>query len=97
MFPQWKASIRITRPRRSDRPFDDNAPFSALAFKIMTDPFVGQLTFIRIYSGNSSRATPYYTLTRPQTSALDACSKMHANKREEITTFMAGDICAASD
>src|SRR5689334_15903134 len=77
------------------RPAEDNAPFSALAFKIMTDPFVGQLTFIRVYSGVLNAGTSVYNATKGKTERIGRLLKMHANKREEIKEVYAGDIAAA--
>jgi elongation factor G len=77
-----------------DRPADDKAPFSALAFKIMTDPFVGQLTFIRVYSGRLQQGDSVYISGRSRTERIGRLLKMHANKREDITEIYAGDICA---
>jgi len=77
-----------------DRPADDNAPFSALAFKIMTDPYVGQLTFIRVYSGHLKTGDSVYISGRSRTERIGRLLKMHANKREDITEIYAGDICA---
>ncbi|MGB7556489.1 MAG: elongation factor G, partial [Candidatus Korobacteraceae bacterium] len=76
------------------RPADDNAPFSALAFKIMTDPFVGQLTFIRVYSGHLKQGDSVLISGRSRTERIGRLLKMHANKREDITEIYAGDICA---
>ena len=78
-----------------ERPAADAAPFSALAFKIMTDPFVGQLTFIRIYSGVLVAGSSVYNATKRRTERVGRLLKMHANKREEIKQVYAGDICAA--
>jgi elongation factor G len=78
-----------------ERPAADNAPFSALAFKIMTDPFVGQLTFIRVYSGVMTSGSSVYNATKQKTERLGRLLKMHANKREEIKEVYAGDIAAA--
>jgi elongation factor G len=77
------------------RPAADDAPFSALAFKIMTDPFVGQLTFIRVYSGVLNAGTSIYNATKGKTERVGRLLKMHANKREEIKDVYAGDIAAA--
>jgi elongation factor G len=77
------------------RPSDDNAPFSALAFKIMTDPFVGQLTFIRVYSGVLNAGSSAYNATKGKHERIGRLLKMHANKREEIKEVYAGDIAAA--
>jgi elongation factor G len=76
------------------RPADDSAPFSALAFKIMTDPFVGQLTFIRVYSGHLKQGDSVLISGRSRTERIGRLLKMHANKREDITEIYAGDICA---
>jgi len=76
------------------RPADDKAPFSALAFKIMTDPFVGQLTFIRVYSGHLKTGDSVLNSGRQKSERIGRLLKMHANKREEINEIFAGDICA---
>ena len=78
-----------------ERPAKDDSPFSALAFKIMTDPFVGQLAFIRIYSGVLKSGASIYNSTKGRTERVGRLLKMHANKREEIKEVYAGDICAA--
>jgi len=78
-----------------DRPASDEAPFSALAFKIMTDPFVGQLTFFRVYSGVLTSGGSIYNSTKQRTERIGRLLKMHANKREEIKEVYAGDIAAA--
>jgi elongation factor G len=78
-----------------ERPAADDAPFSALAFKIMTDPFVGQLTFIRVYSGVMTSGSSVFNSTKQKTERLGRLLKMHANKREEIKEVYAGDIAAA--
>jgi elongation factor G len=74
---------------------DDNEPFSALAFKIMADPFVGQLTFIRVYSGQLETGDTVLNVRTGKTERIGRLLKMHANKREEISEIFAGDICAA--
>ena len=74
---------------------DDNEPFSALGFKIMTDPFVGQLIFIRNYSGTLKTGDSVLNPRTRKTERIGRLLKMHANKREEITEILAGDICAA--
>jgi len=76
------------------RKAEDNEPFSALAFKIMTDPFVGQLTFVRIYSGQLKTGDSVYNPRRQRSERIGRLLKMHANKREEISEIYAGDICA---
>jgi len=73
----------------------DNEPFSALAFKIMADPFVGQLTFIRVYSGQLKSGDSVLNSGRGRTERIGRLLKMHANKREDINEILAGDICAA--
>src|SRR4051812_36534480 len=78
-----------------ERPASDSAPFSALAFKLMTDPFVGQLTFIRVYSGVLTSGSSVYNSTKQRTERVGRLLKMHANKREEIKEVYAGDIAAA--
>jgi elongation factor G len=78
-----------------ERPASDDAPFSALAFKIMTDPFVGQLCFIRVYSGVMASGASVYNATKEKTERVGRLLKMHANKREEIKEVYAGDIAAA--
>jgi elongation factor G len=74
---------------------DDKEPFAALGFKIMTDPFVGQLIFIRVYSGQLKTGDSVLNPRTGKTERIGRLLKMHANKREEITEIMAGDICAA--
>src|SRR5207237_5323855 len=78
-----------------ERPSKDEAPFAALAFKIMTDPFVGQLTFFRVYSGVLTSGASVYNATKQRTERIGRLLKMHANKREEIKEVYAGDIAAA--
>ena len=77
------------------RSADDTEPFSALAFKIMTDPFVGQLTFFRVYSGVLASGSYVYNSTKGKRERIGRILKMHANKREEIKEVYAGDIAAA--
>ena len=77
------------------RKADDKEPFSALAFKIMADPFVGQLTFIRVYSGQLKTGDSVLNVRTGKTERIGRLLKMHANKREEISEILAGDICAA--
>src|SRR5690349_12096952 len=78
-----------------ERKASDDAPFAALAFKLMTDPFVGQLTFIRVYSGVLTSGSSVYNSTKQRTERVGRLLKMHANKREEIKEVYAGDIAAA--
>ena len=77
------------------RPADDKGPFSALAFKVMTDPFVGQLTFFRVYSGFAETGAHVLNTTKGKKERFGRLLKMHANKREEIKQVYAGDIAAA--
>jgi len=77
------------------RPADDKGPFAALAFKIMTDPFVGQLTFFRVYSGIAESGAHIYNATKGKKERFGRLLKMHANKREEIKEVYSGDIAAA--
>jgi elongation factor G len=78
-----------------ERKAADDEPFSALAFKIMTDPFVGQLTFFRVYSGVLNSGSTVYNATKQRSERIGRLLKMHANKREEIKEVYAGDIAAA--
>ena len=75
-----------------DRPSDDNAPFSALAFKIMTDPYVGRLSFVRVYSGTLSTGTSVLNSTKGQKERIGRILQMHANHREDIEIIYSGDI-----
>ena len=78
-----------------ERKTSDEEPFAALAFKIMTDPFVGQLCFFRVYSGVLSSGSYVYNSTKGKKERIGRLLKMHANKREEIKEVYAGDIAAA--
>ena len=73
---------------------DDNAPFSGLAFKIATDPFVGRLSFVRVYSGILNTGTAVLNSTKHQRERIGRILQMHANHREDIECCYAGDICA---
>jgi elongation factor G len=77
-----------------ERPVADAVPFAALAFKIMTDPFVGKLTYIRVYSGVLGAGTYVYNSTKDKRERVGRLLQMHANKREEIEEVRAGDIAA---
>ena len=77
------------------RPADDNAPFSALAFKIMTDPYVGQLTFLRVYSGLLNSGDTVLNSTKDNKERIGRLLQMHANERKEIKFVESGDIAAA--
>ena len=76
------------------RKADDNEKFSALAFKLMTDPFVGQLTFVRVYSGVLSKGDTVYNPVRGKKERIGRIVQMHANNREEVDEIRAGDIAA---
>jgi elongation factor G len=78
-----------------ERKASDSESFSALIFKIMTDPFVGQLCFLRVYSGKLSTGDTVLNASKGKKERIGRLVKMHANKREEITEILAGDICAA--
>ncbi|MFS0820981.1 elongation factor G [Bacillus sp. 1P02SD] len=78
-----------------ERHSDDNEPFSALAFKVMTDPFVGKLTFFRVYSGTLNSGSYVKNSTKGKRERIGRILQMHANHRQEITTVYAGDIAAA--
>ena len=77
-----------------DRPSDDNAPFSALAFKIMTDPYVGRLSFFRVYSGTLNTGSAVLNATKNKRERVGRLLQMHANHREDLETVYAGDIAA---
>ena len=77
-----------------ERPADDNAPFSALAFKIAADPYVGRLSFIRVYSGLLNTGTAVLNSTKQQRERIGRILQMHANHREDIETVYSGDIAA---
>ncbi|MCX2974648.1 elongation factor G [Halieaceae bacterium IMCC8485] len=77
------------------READDNAPFSSLAFKIATDPFVGTLTFFRVYSGKLESGTAVYNSVKEKKERVGRMVQMHSNSREEIKEVLAGDIAAA--
>ena len=87
--------VKVDNPKEEDsrRP-DDKEPFSALAFKIMSDPFVGQLTYFRVYSGKLSAGSTVLNSVRNKKERLGRLLLMHANKREEVKEVLAGDIAA---
>ena len=87
--------VNPDKDERETRPADDKAPFSALAFKIMTDPFVGTLTFFRVYSGMVESGSYVFNSTKGKKERIGRLLKMHANKREDIKEVYAGDIAAA--
>ena len=86
--------IRPSDEAEVERKASDDEPFAALAFKIMTDPFVGQLTFVRVYSGVLNAGSYVYNSTKDAKERIGRLLKMHANKREEIKEVRAGDIAA---
>jgi elongation factor G len=96
--PLDAGEVKGTNPDNGEiitRQPNDKEPFSALAFKIMADPFVGQLTFIRVYSGQVKSGDSVLCAGRRRTERIGRLLKMHANKREDINEILAGDICAA--
>ena len=93
--PMEGLDVSKADPTPVTRPAADDAPFASLAFKIMTDPFVGQLTFLRVYSGVLTAGSSAFNATKGKTERIGRLLKMHANKREEIKEVYAGDIAAA--
>jgi elongation factor G len=81
-------------PREAVRPADDSAPFAALAFKIMADPFVGKLTYFRVYSGKLASGSRILNVSTGRTERIGRILMMHANDREELDEVYAGDIAA---
>jgi elongation factor G len=81
-------------PREATRPADDSAPFAALAFKIMADPFVGKLTYFRVYSGKLEAGSRILNVSTGRTERIGRILMMHANDREEVSEVYAGDIAA---
>jgi len=95
--PQELKTITGTNPNtqaEESRKLDVSDPFSALAFKIMTDPFVGQLAFVRVYSGELTSGSYVYNSTKNAKERVGRILRMHANKREEVDSVKAGDIAA---
>ena len=91
-------AIKGTNPEtgeEEDRIASDDAPFAALAFKIMTDPYVGKLCFFRVYSGKLDAGTTVYNSVKDQNERIGRILQMHANNRKDIDTVYAGDIAAA--
>ena len=82
--------------KEDTRTADDDEPFSALAFKIVTDPYVGTLTFFRVYSGVLKTGDTVYNPSKGKKERIGRLLQMHANKREEIKEVCAGDIAAPS-
>jgi elongation factor G len=93
--PPIEGSVPSDEEQKITRPAKDDAPFAALVFKIMTDPFVGQLAFVRVYSGTLKNGDTVYNPRRDRRERVGRLVKMHANKREEISEVLAGDIAAA--
>ena len=96
--PLDKPAVVGTNPeshKEEERPASDDAPFAALAFKIMTDPYVGTLTFFRVYSGRVESGSHILNGGKGKRERIGRLLKMHANKREEIKEVYAGDIAAA--
>jgi len=89
------AGIHPERTTQEERSPLNGSPFSALAFKIMTDPYVGQLTFLRLYSGSLNSGDSIYNTNKRKRERIGRLVKMHADKREEIKTASSGDIVAA--
>ena len=90
-------AIKGVNPKTDEedsRPADDSAPFSALAFKIMTDPYVGRLSFIRVYSGTLTTGSSVLNSTKNQRERIGRILQMHANHREDIEQVYSGDIAA---
>jgi len=95
--PLDKKGIAGINPKTEEedfRPADDSAPFSALAFKIATDPFVGKLCFFRVYSGSVNKGTTVLNSTKGARERLGRIMQMHANHREDLETVYSGDIAA---
>ena len=84
-----------TRETRADRPAEDDGPFAALAFKIATDPYVGTLTFFRVYSGVLNSGDQVYNPVKRKRERVGRMVQMHSNHRNEIKEVRAGDIAAA--
>lgn len=93
--PPVKGLSTDAEPVEMERKVSHAEPFSALAFKIMTDPFVGHLTYLRIYSGRIESGAPIYNSTKGKKERLGRILLMHANKREELSSAGAGEIVAA--
>ena len=89
------AGVNPDTGEADSRPASDTAPFSALAFKIMTDPFVGKLTFFRVYSGVLNSGSYIYNATKDNKERIGRILQMHANNRKEIDVVYSGDIAAA--
>jgi elongation factor G len=93
--PAIKGILDDKDETEAERPADDNAPFASLAFKIATDPFVGQLVFFRVYSGVMKSGDTVFNPVKHKKERIGRILQMHANSREEIKEVRAGDIAAA--
>jgi len=93
--PAIKGHVPLHDDTIAERHTGDNEPFSALAFKVATDPYVGRLTFFRVYSGSLKSGSYVYNSTKDKRERIGRLLQMHANKRDEIEEVMAGDIAAA--
>lgn len=93
-IPAIKGIVPNTE-EETERPADDNAPFAALAFKVMTDPFVGKLTFFRVYSGSLNAGSYVLNTAKNKKERIGRILQMHANSREEISEIHCGEIAAA--
>ncbi len=93
--PPVEGFLPKNEEKREQRPADDDAPFAALAFKIANDPYVGHLTFFRVYSGTVASGATVFNATRGKRERLGRILRMHANKREELKDCVAGNIYAA--
>ena len=93
-IPPVKGTDPDNKETQMERKSDDAEPFSGLVFKIMTDPFVGQLAFMRVYSGKLNSGDTVLNVAKGRNERIGRLVKMHANKREEIQDILAGDICA---
>ena len=94
-LPPIKGFVPGDEESTLERKADDSEPFSALAFKIMTDPYVGKLTFIRVYSGHVSKGDSVLNVTTGKKERVGRLLKMHANHREDVDDIFSGDIVAA--
>ncbi len=93
-MPPVKA-MSVKNDESVERPPDDTSPFTALAFKVMTDPFVGRLVYLRVYSGKVNTGEPVYNASADKKERIGRLLLMHANRREEITEANTGSIVAA--
>src|ERR1700742_4178074 len=94
-IPDVKGTDVTDKNIKLTRKASDSEPFSALVFKIMTDPFSGQLAFFRVYSGKMNAGESIFNVAKGRKERVGRLLRMHSNKREDIQEIMAGDICAA--